>query len=80
MKQVVRIKLASTDLEKLDSLCREIKEIATRTGAKVAGPAAADAEARPSRQEEPVWRGDEDLEEVGAPRPPEAYGPDGQRS
>ncbi|MCS7095108.1 MAG: 30S ribosomal protein S10 [Thaumarchaeota archaeon] len=38
MKQVVRIKLASTDLERLESLCKEIRDIATKAGAKVRGP------------------------------------------
>ncbi|MEM0482456.1 MAG: 30S ribosomal protein S10 [Nitrososphaerota archaeon] len=38
MQQVVRIKLTSTDLEKLESICREIKGIVDRTGAKMRGP------------------------------------------
>jgi SSU ribosomal protein S10P len=38
MQQVVRIKLTSADLDKLESICREIKEIVERTGAKMHGP------------------------------------------
>jgi len=38
MQQTVRIKLTSTDLEKLESICREIRDIVYRTGAKIRGP------------------------------------------
>ncbi len=38
MPQVVRIKLTSTDLEKLEATCKEIKSIAQRTGVKISGP------------------------------------------
>ncbi len=33
-----RIKLTSTDHRKLDEICRELKEIAEKTGVKVSGP------------------------------------------
>jgi small subunit ribosomal protein S10 len=33
-----RIKLTSTDYEKLDAICRELKAIAEKTGVKVSGP------------------------------------------
>ena len=38
MTQIASIKLLSPDYEKLQKVCSEIKEIATRTGAHVAGP------------------------------------------
>jgi len=38
LPQVVRIKLTSTDLEKLENTCNEIKSIAQRTGVKISGP------------------------------------------
>ena len=38
MPQMVRIKLTSTDLEKLERVCAEIKDIAEKTGTKLAGP------------------------------------------
>lgn len=38
MPQMVRIKLTSTNLEKLEGICREIKTIAERTGVKISGP------------------------------------------
>ncbi len=38
MVQKARIKLASTDLKKLDEVCSEIKDIAEKTGIKVSGP------------------------------------------
>jgi small subunit ribosomal protein S10 len=38
MVQKARIKLASTDLKKLDEVCSEIKDIAEKTGVKVSGP------------------------------------------
>jgi small subunit ribosomal protein S10 len=34
----VRIKLTSTDLEKIERVCSEIREIALRTGTKISGP------------------------------------------
>jgi len=34
----VRIKLTSTDLEKIERVCSEIKEIALKTGTKISGP------------------------------------------
>jgi len=34
----VRIKLTSTDLEKIEQVCSEIKEIALKTGTKIRGP------------------------------------------
>jgi len=33
-----RIKLTSTDYKKLEEVCRELKEIAEKTGVKVIGP------------------------------------------
>jgi len=36
--QTARIKLTSTDRSKLDEVCGEIKDIAEKTGVKVAGP------------------------------------------
>lgn len=36
--QVARIKLASTDIQKLDGICGEIKDIANKAGVSVAGP------------------------------------------
>lgn len=38
MPQTVRIKLTSNNLEKLESICREIVEIAEKSGMKVSGP------------------------------------------
>ncbi len=38
MVQKARIRLASTDPKKLDSVCEELKEIAEKTGVKIAGP------------------------------------------
>lgn len=38
MVQKARIKLASTDLKKLEAVCNEIKDIAEKTGVKVSGP------------------------------------------
>jgi small subunit ribosomal protein S10 len=38
MVQKARIKLASTDLKKLEEVCSEIKDIAEKTGVKVSGP------------------------------------------
>lgn len=38
MPQTIRVKLTSTDLEKLERVCREIKDIALRTGTKISGP------------------------------------------
>ncbi len=35
---MVRIKLTSTDLSKLEQVCGEIKGIALRTGTKISGP------------------------------------------
>jgi len=35
---MVRIKLTSTNLEKLEQVCSEIKDIAEKTGTKIAGP------------------------------------------
>ncbi len=34
----VRIKLTGTDLEKIERVCSEIKEIAVKTGTRMAGP------------------------------------------
>ncbi|MEM4497484.1 MAG: 30S ribosomal protein S10, partial [Nitrososphaerota archaeon] len=34
----VRIKLTSTDLEKIERVCSEIREIALRTGTRISGP------------------------------------------
>jgi len=38
MPQYARIKLTSTNLEQLDQLAREIKEITEKTGVKMKGP------------------------------------------
>ncbi len=38
MVQMARIKMASTDLEKLENMCKEIKSIGEKTGVKVRGP------------------------------------------
>ncbi|MCL7385422.1 MAG: 30S ribosomal protein S10 [Thaumarchaeota archaeon] len=38
MPQMIRVKLTSTDLEKLERVCREIKDIADKTGTKISGP------------------------------------------
>jgi small subunit ribosomal protein S10 len=38
MTQIVRIKVTSTNLSKLEEVCREIKEIAEKTGTKISGP------------------------------------------
>ncbi len=38
MVQIARIKMASTDLEKLENMCKEIKSIGEKTGIKVRGP------------------------------------------
>ncbi|MEM2856311.1 MAG: 30S ribosomal protein S10 [Candidatus Nitrosocaldaceae archaeon] len=38
MTQKARIKLASTDLSKLDTVCNEIKGISEKVGVKLAGP------------------------------------------
>lgn len=38
MPQTIRIKLTSIDLEKLERVCKEIKDIAEKTGTKVSGP------------------------------------------
>ncbi|MEM0349812.1 MAG: 30S ribosomal protein S10 [Candidatus Caldarchaeum sp.] len=38
MTQIVRIKVTSTNLTKLEEVCREIKEIAEKTGTKISGP------------------------------------------
>lgn len=38
MVQRARIKLASTDLRKLEEVCNEIKGIAEKTGVKLSGP------------------------------------------
>jgi small subunit ribosomal protein S10 len=38
MAQLVRIKLTSTDLSKLEQVCGEIKDIALKTGTKISGP------------------------------------------
>ncbi|MEM2909656.1 MAG: 30S ribosomal protein S10 [Nitrososphaerota archaeon] len=38
MPQMIRVKLTSTDLEKLDKVCEEIKDIADKTGTKISGP------------------------------------------
>lgn len=38
MAQVASIRLLSQDTQKLQQLCNEIKEIATKTGAKISGP------------------------------------------
>ena len=38
MARLARIKLTSTDYKKLEEVCNEIKEIATRAGVKIVGP------------------------------------------
>ncbi|MEM1948343.1 MAG: 30S ribosomal protein S10 [Candidatus Caldarchaeum sp.] len=38
MTQVVRIKITSTNLTKLEQVCSEIKDIAQKTGTKISGP------------------------------------------
>jgi len=38
MPRIVRIKLASTSVEDLNSVCEEIKAIAKRTGVRMRGP------------------------------------------
>ena len=38
MPQKARIRLSSTDREKLDEVCRQIASIAERTGVKLSGP------------------------------------------
>ncbi|BAJ50250.1 small subunit ribosomal protein S10 [Candidatus Caldarchaeum subterraneum] len=38
MTQIVRIKVTSTNLTKLEEVCREIKDIAEKTGTKISGP------------------------------------------
>ncbi len=38
MAQMASIKLVSPDYARLESICTEIKDIAKKTGAKVAGP------------------------------------------
>lgn len=38
MAQKVRIKLTSTDLEKLEKVCGDIHDIAEKTGTKLSGP------------------------------------------
>lgn len=38
MVGMARIRLASTDHNKLDGICREIRDIAEKAGVKVAGP------------------------------------------
>ncbi len=38
MTQIVRIKITSTNLVKLEQVCREIKDIAEKTGTKISGP------------------------------------------
>jgi small subunit ribosomal protein S10 len=38
MTQMVRIKITSTNLVKLEQVCREIKDIAEKTGTRIAGP------------------------------------------
>jgi small subunit ribosomal protein S10 len=38
MVQKARIHLTSTDRENLDSVCGELKDIADKSGAKIAGP------------------------------------------
>jgi len=37
-KQIARIKLVSPDYKKLQDVCEQIREIASRTGAKLSGP------------------------------------------
>jgi small subunit ribosomal protein S10 len=38
MTQMVRIKITSTNLVKLEQVCSEIKDIAEKTGTRIAGP------------------------------------------
>ncbi len=38
MPRIVRIKLSSTSVEDLNSVCQEIKEIAQKTGIRIRGP------------------------------------------
>ena len=38
MARRARIKLTSTDTKKLEDVCQEIKDIASRTGVKLVGP------------------------------------------
>ena len=38
MAQKARIKLASTDIEKINQICSNIKEIASKTGIELRGP------------------------------------------
>ncbi len=38
MVRIARIRLASTDYRKLEDVCRQIKEIAQRTGVDISGP------------------------------------------
>jgi len=38
MPTKVRIKLTSIDLEKIERVCSEIKDIAVKTGTKISGP------------------------------------------
>jgi len=38
MVQRARIKLASTEIDKLNQICRDIKEIADKTGVQLRGP------------------------------------------
>ncbi|MDJ0271890.1 MAG: 30S ribosomal protein S10 [Aigarchaeota archaeon] len=38
MTQIVRIKITSTNLAKLEEVCKEIKDIAEKTGTKISGP------------------------------------------
>ena len=38
MAQKARIKLASTDIEKINQICSNIKEIASKTGVQLRGP------------------------------------------
>jgi len=35
---MIRVKLTSIDLEKLERVCKEIKDIAEKTGTKISGP------------------------------------------
>ena len=38
MPQKARISLSGTDSHKVDSICRQIREISTKTGVPIAGP------------------------------------------
>jgi small subunit ribosomal protein S10 len=38
MAQIASIRLVSPDYQKLQNVCEEIKDIATKTGANIAGP------------------------------------------